>query len=123
LIASVLGLQGQRDELQPSVKVTWGAKSFQTAVKTYTPGTDIFNPSFDQAFRIPITADMVANPGSFRISLLNKTDETGAIDVPFQDVVGAPGLVREDSFDVGGGVTVRARITVQGLQKEELPAR
>jgi Ca2+-dependent lipid-binding protein len=123
LIASVLGLQGQRDELQPSVKVTWGAKSFQTAVKTYTPGTDIFNPSFDQAFRIPITADMVANPGSFRISLLNKTNETGAIDVPFQDVVGAPGLVREDSFDVGGGATVRARITVQGLQKEELPAR
>jgi Ca2+-dependent lipid-binding protein len=123
LIASVLGLQGQRDELQPSVKVTWGAKSFQTAVKTYTPGTDIFNPSFDQAFRIPITADMVANPGSFRISLLNKTNETGAIDVPFQDVVGAPGLVREDSFDVGGGATVRARITVQNLQKEELPAR
>ncbi|KAH7094345.1 hypothetical protein FB567DRAFT_484527 [Paraphoma chrysanthemicola] len=123
LIASVLGLQGQRDELQPSVKVTYGTKSFQTAVKTYTPGTDIFNPSFDQAFRIPITADMVANPGSFRISLLNKTDETGGIDVPFQDVIGAPGLVREDSFDVGSGATVRARITVQGIQKEDLPAR
>ncbi|KAF2027794.1 hypothetical protein EK21DRAFT_91164 [Setomelanomma holmii] len=123
LIASVLGLQGQRDELQPSVKVTWGAKSFQTAVKTYTPGTDIFNPAFDQAFRIPITADMVANPSSFEISLLNKKDETGAIEVPFQDVVGAPGLVKEDSFDLGGGAIVRARITVNGIRKEELPSR
>ncbi|KAF2850393.1 hypothetical protein T440DRAFT_112064 [Plenodomus tracheiphilus IPT5] len=119
LIASALGLQGQRDELNPSVQVAWGDKKFVTAAKTYTPGTDIFNPSFDQAFRIPLTADMLANPaamGNFRISLLNKGVEGGGAEVGFQDVLGAEGLLREESFDVGGGARVRARIVLQGIQ-------
>ena len=73
LIASVLGLQGQRDELNPSIKVTWGTKEFRTAAKSYSPGTDIFNPSFDQAFRIPVTADLLANPGSKFYSTLQTT--------------------------------------------------
>ncbi|KAK1727089.1 hypothetical protein CaCOL14_006958 [Colletotrichum acutatum] len=116
LIASALGLQGQRDELNPSIKVTWGAKEFRTAAKTYSPGTDIFNPSFDQAFRIPVTADLLANPANFKISLLNKADETGAVEIPFQDILQAPGLVKEESFDVGSGATVRASISLRGLQ-------
>jgi Ca2+-dependent lipid-binding protein len=116
LIASALGLSGQRDELNPSVKVTWGNKVFQTAAKTYTPGTDIFNPSFDQAFRIPLTSDMLANPGSFKISLMNKKDESGSVEVSFQDVVSAPGMVKENSFDVGSGASVRASISVHAIQ-------
>ncbi|KAI3545261.1 C2 domain-containing protein [Colletotrichum abscissum] len=116
LIASALGLQGQRDELNPSIKVTWGTREFRTAAKTYSPGTDIFNPSFDQAFRIPVTADLLANPANFKISLLNKADETGAVEIPFQDVLQAPGLIKEESFDVGSGATVRASISLRGLQ-------
>jgi hypothetical protein len=116
LIASALGLQGNRDELNPSVKVTWGDKSFQTAAKTYTPGTDIFNPSFDQAFRIPLTAAMLANPGAFKIALLNKNVESGSAQVGFQDVLGAEGMVKDDSFNVGGGATIRARVLLQGIQ-------
>lgn len=119
LVASALGLSGQRDELNPSVKVTWGDKSFQTAAKTYSPGSDIFNPSFDQAFRIPLTPEMVANPaalGSFNISLMNKTDTSGSIDVSFQDVLDAPGMVKEDNFDVGSGASVRASISVHGIE-------
>ncbi|KAI1875594.1 uncharacterized protein JN550_001880 [Neoarthrinium moseri] len=116
LIASALGLQGQRDELNPSIKFTWGAKEYRTAAKSYSPGTDIYNPSFDQAFRIPVTADLLASPGNFKISLMNKTDETGSVEIPFQDVLQAPGLVKEESFDVGSGATVRARISLRGLQ-------
>jgi Ca2+-dependent lipid-binding protein len=116
LIASALGLQGQRDELQPSVKVTWGDKTFQTAVTTYTPGTDIFNPSYDTAFRIPLTSALLANPGNFKITLMNKKDEAGSAEVAFQDVVSAPGMSLADSFNVGGGATVRASISVYGLQ-------
>ncbi|TLD12199.1 uncharacterized protein PgNI_05089 [Pyricularia grisea] len=116
LIASALGLQGQRDELNPSVKVTWGAKEFRTAAKSYTPGTDIFNPSFDQAFRIPVTADLLANPASFKISLLNKADEVGSVEIPFQDVLEAPGLVKEDSFEVGQGATIKAYISLRGFE-------
>jgi Ca2+-dependent lipid-binding protein len=116
LIASALGLQGQRDELNPSVVVTWGDKKFQTAAKTYTPGTDIFNPAFDQAFQIPLSADMIANPGSFKIALMNKTAETGAVEVPLGDVLSSPGLVKEDNFDVGSGASVRAQIFVHGLE-------
>lgn len=119
LIASALGLQGQREELNPSVQLTWGDKKFQTVAKTYTPGMDIFNPSFDQAFRIPLTSEMVANPaalGSFKLSLLNKTVETGAAEVAFQDVLDAPGMVKDGTFDVGSGASVRASIYVHGIQ-------
>jgi Ca2+-dependent lipid-binding protein len=119
LVASALGLSGQRDELNPSVKVAWGDKVFTTAAKTYTPGSDIFNPSFDQAFRIPLTSDMLANPGNFKISLMNKKDESGSVEVSFQDVVGAPGMVKEDRFDVGSGASVRASISVHGIQVAE----
>lgn len=116
LIASALGLQGQHDELNPSVQVTWGAHEFRTAAKSYSPGTDIFNPSFDQAFRIPVTTDLLSDPGSFKIALLNKNDETGSIEIPFEDVLQSPGLVKEESFDVGYGATVRASISLRGLQ-------
>ncbi|EMR68199.1 hypothetical protein MGN70_001665 [Eutypa lata] len=116
LIASALGLQGQHDELNPSVQVTWGAYEFRTAAKSYSPGTDIFNPSFDQAFRIPVTTDLLSDPGSFKIALLNKNDETGSIEIPFEDVLQSPGLVKEESFDVGYGATVRASISLRGLQ-------
>jgi Ca2+-dependent lipid-binding protein len=116
LVASALGLQGQRDELQPSVKVSWGGKEFRTAVKTYTPGTDIFNPSFDQAFRIPITRDMVNSPTPFRISLLNKEAEAGAIEIPFVDVQNGQDLSVANAYDVGSGATVRVAISLRGLQ-------
>lgn len=116
LIGSVAGLQGQRDELNPSVKVSWGEKEFLTAAKSYTPGTDIFNPSFDQAFRIPLTADLLANPASFKLTLLNKKEETGAFEMPFSDILQAPGLIKEDVFSVGPGVTVRASISLRALK-------
>lgn len=119
LIASALGLQGDRDALNPSIKVTWGAKEYRTAAKSYSPGTDIFNPSFDQAFRIPVTADLLADPANFRISLLNKAEETGFVEIPFQQILQAPGLVREESFDVGSGASVRASISLRGLQASE----
>ncbi|KAK7709187.1 hypothetical protein SLS64_000207 [Diaporthe eres] len=116
LIGSVSGLQGQRDELNPSVKVSWGEKEFFTAAKSYTPGTDIFNPSFDQAFRIPLTAKLLANPESFKLTLLNKKDETATFEIPFSDILQAPGLIKEDSFAVGLGVTVRASISLRALR-------
>lgn len=116
LIGSVSGLQGQRDELNPSIKITWGEKEFFTAAKSYTPGTDIFNPSFDQAFRIPLTADLLANPASFKLTLLNKKDDQGSFEIPFSDILQAPGLIKEESFTVGMGVTVRASISLRALR-------
>jgi len=116
LVASVSNLQGQRDDLNPSVLVSWGGMDFRTAGKTYTPGTDIFNPSFDQAFRIPINRDLVERPSDFRISLLNKTNETGSVQIPFADVLNAPGCNVANAYDVGSGVTVRVSISLNGLQ-------
>lgn len=116
LVASALGLQGQRDELQPSVKVAWGGQEFRTAIKTYTPGTDIFNPSFDQAFRIPITSDILSSGAPFRISLLNKEAETGMIEIPFEDVQNGEGLSVANAYDVGNGATIRVSVGLRGLQ-------
>lgn len=131
LVASALNLQGQRDELKPSVQVKWGGSAggpdpkkpgtFTTATKTYAPGTDIFNPAFDQAFRVPVTREMLANPPGFEIALLNGPDEvTGQVEVPFEEVLGSPGCVKEGEFDVGGGVLVRASISLQGLRPGEV---
>lgn len=116
LIGSVSNLQGNRDELKPSVQVTWGESKFQTAVKTYSPGVDIFNPSYDQAFRIPLTAELLASQSPFVITLLNAKSESGSVQVPFQDIVAAEGLVKEESFDVGNGVSIRASLSVHGVQ-------
>ncbi|KAM0544971.1 hypothetical protein ACHAPJ_011551 [Fusarium lateritium] len=116
LIASVTGLSGQRDELNPSVKITWGDKEETTPAKTYSPGTDIFNPSFDSAFRFPVTADKLSNPPSFHLTLMNGTEKRGTVEIPFQSVSGANGMIREEQFDVGSGVAVRARVSLRGLQ-------
>ncbi|KAK7403515.1 hypothetical protein QQX98_010693 [Neonectria punicea] len=120
LIASVVGLTGQRDELNPSVKVSWGDKEFVTPGKTYTPGTDIFNPAFDTAFRFPITADKISNPPSFKLTLINGTKESGSYEVPFASVVGARGMDLAEEFDVGSGAVVRARVSLRGLQLAKL---
>ncbi|RSL84091.1 hypothetical protein CDV31_016747 [Fusarium ambrosium] len=119
LIAAVAGLTGQRDELNPSVKVSWGDKEFATPGKTYSPGTDIFNPAFDTAFRFPITADMLADPPSFKLTLMNGPDESGSYEVPFASVVDAPTMDLEEEFDVGAGTVVRARVSLRGLQLAE----
>lgn len=117
LVASALGLQGNRDDLNPSVKISWGAgNDFRTATKTYSPGTDIFNPSFDQAFRIPITREMIASPANFKISLMNKEVETGAVEIPFQDVLSGRDLGVANAYDVGNGASVRVAISLRGLQ-------
>ena len=119
LVGSVLGLQGDRDKLNPSVKVTWADQTLATAAKSYSPGVDIFNPSYDQAFNLPITADRAAQDAAFRVALLNGKDEAGAIDIPFADVLNAPGMSLEQKFDVGSGATIRASITLRGTQLAE----
>jgi len=80
------------------------------------PGTDIFNPAFDQTFRIPTTANMVGSGAqSFRIALMNKEAEIGSVEVPFSDVQKAPDMTLEEKFDVGAGATVRASIRLRGI--------
>ncbi|KAI1266181.1 hypothetical protein F5Y18DRAFT_382691 [Xylariaceae sp. FL1019] len=111
LIDRAGGLSGKKEDLNPSVKVTWGKATeepLQTAAVTYAPGTDIFSPSFNTPFRIPITRSMVSQAESFSIILMNKKEEIGKVDVPFQDVVSAPQMTLEREFDVGSGMTVRA---------------
>ena len=116
LVGSALGLQGERDGLKPSVRVAWGGQVLATAVKTYSPGVDIFNPAFDQAFTIPVTAALAAEAAPFRVSLLNGKDEAGGVDVPFADVLNAPGLTLEKKLDVGSGAVVRVCISLRGMQ-------
>lgn len=59
---------------------------------------------------------MIANPGNFKISLLSKTAEAGSFEVAYKDVVNAQDMVKEGSFEVGSGASVRARIMVHGIQ-------
>jgi Ca2+-dependent lipid-binding protein len=123
LVASAFGIKGQRKELKPSVVVTWGkTQRFQTAIKTDAPGTDISNPAFDQAFRLPITTDLVgSSPDKFRIALLDGEKEIGGVDIPFASVADAPDKILQQKFDVGNGATVRASIRLRGIVPGETP--
>lgn len=117
LVASAFGIKGQREQLKPSVVVTWGEKhKFQTAIKEDAPGTDINNPAFDQNFRIPITADLVGSGAeSFRIALMDGEKEVGGKDVPFAEVLKAPDMILRQHFDMGGEGSVRAAICLRGV--------
>lgn len=126
LVAGAFGIKGQREALNPSVKVTWGTKhSHQTAIKTDAPGTDINNPTFDQGFRLPVTpADVSA--GSIKIAVLDKEAEVGAIKIPFEDIQKAPDMTLEDNFDLGSGLKVRASLCLRALKAasmQEVPQR
>ncbi|KAK5119384.1 hypothetical protein LTR85_007740 [Meristemomyces frigidus] len=131
LVAGAFDVQGKREELKPSVIVTWGKQhKFQTAQLAATPGVDINNPTFNQNFRVPLTTDLVGSSSaaeSFRIALMNGEQEVGGVDVPFADVVKAPNMVLQSKFDVGGGATVRASIGLRGVRaasmRQSLPAR
>ncbi|KAK0702156.1 hypothetical protein B0H67DRAFT_392894 [Lasiosphaeris hirsuta] len=114
LVASALGIQGNRLQLKPSVKVSWGGQAFRTAIKTDAPGSDIENPSFDQAFKIPLTSGMVPGP-PVTITLMDSEEERGSVEVPLEDVFSAPNMALETDFDVGNGATVRAGIWLRGI--------
>ena len=119
LVAGATGIKGERSELKPAVKVSWGEKSFCTPTKLDRPGMDIANPGFDSAFRIPVTSDLAAEPQSFKIALMNGDEESGSAEVSFEDVLGAPDMILLDNFEVGFGATVRASICVRGTQLAE----
>lgn len=130
LIAGASNISGARAELNPSILVTWGSRHrFQTAVKTDAPGTDINNPSFDQSFRVLVTPDMVAHGAEdLRIVCMNKETEVGGADVGIVDLMNAPDMTLQDSFEIGGGARVRASFCLRGvkeagLQDLQLPVR
>ncbi|KAF7912093.1 uncharacterized protein EAF01_001114 [Botrytis porri] len=116
LVAGAFDIKGQRETLKPSVVVRWGSKQrFQTAVQTDAPGTDINNPTFDQHFRIPVTATDITD-GNLRIVCMNGESEVGAVEIPFEDLQGAPDMTLQDNFDIGDGARVRASISLRGVK-------
>ncbi|RMZ84856.1 hypothetical protein DV737_g1021, partial [Chaetothyriales sp. CBS 132003] len=123
LVAGAFDIKGKREDLKPSVVVTWGkTQRFQTAIKADAPGTDISNPSFDQAFRLPITTDLIgSSPDQFRIALLDGEKEIGGVDIPFASVADAPDKILQQKFDVGNGATVRASICLRGIVPGDIP--
>ncbi|KAK4539475.1 hypothetical protein LTR36_010911 [Oleoguttula mirabilis] len=125
LVAGVFGIQGKREELKPSVVVTWGAKHhFRTAIQADSVGSDINNPAFNEHFRIPVTTDMVGSGAEgFRFALMNGEKEVGGANVAYADVLRAPGMLLQDRFDVGGGATVRASICLQGVRASSMQGK
>lgn len=113
LVASAFGISGKRQDLKPSVTVTWGEHTFRTVSKSDAPGTDIENPSFDQAFRVALKAGMTPGP-PVRIALMDGEVERGSVEVALEDVLSGEDLGLQKFFDVGDGATVRAGIWLRG---------
>lgn len=123
LIASAFNIKGQRDQLKPSVVVTWGPKHrYQTAVIADAPGYDINNPTFDTSFRMLGTSDLMDGSQNFRIALMNGKAEVGASEVSFEEVHKAPNMTLDKKFEVGEGATVRASICIRGVGPAGVPA-
>jgi len=118
LVASALGIQGQRQDLKPSVAVTWGTNAFRTAVKTDMLGTDIHNPAFDQAFRVPLVAGSIDGAAPVRIALMDGNNEKGSVEISLDEVLAAPDLTVQKDFELGGagGAVVRAAVVLRGLE-------
>ena len=88
----------------------------QTTIHANVPGTGISNPAFDQAFRVPITTDLMGGSSeNFRIALLDGEKEIGAVDVPFAQVADALDKILQQKFEVGDGTSVRASIRLRGI--------
>lgn len=121
LIASVLGIPGERQTLKPSVSVTWGDKAaFRTAIKSDAPGTDVQNPSFDQAFRVPLQAGSLSNAPPVRIALMDGEVEKGSVEVKIKDVLASQDLTLQQDFVVrGNGAVIRAGVVIRGVQLME----
>jgi hypothetical protein len=119
LVASAFGIQGRREQLKPSVKIEWGTHgNFRTAIKQDAPGSDVQNPSWDQAFRIPILAHMIPGP-PVRITLMDGEQERGSVHVPLDEVLAAQNMQLEKFFEVSDGATVRAGIWLRGTAPAE----
>jgi len=119
LVACVRNLSGRRQELKPSVRVIWGDQVWRTAIKTDCPGADIENPSFDQAFKMPIRAGMVPGGPPVKFVLMDKEDEKGEVEVPLEEVLVSQDSVLYRDFDVGNGVTLRAAVWLRGVRLAE----
>ncbi|KAK4224034.1 hypothetical protein QBC38DRAFT_486421 [Podospora fimiseda] len=118
LVARVLGIEGKREDLKPAVKVTWGDKTFQTAVPMDNPGVDLNNPGYDVVYRVPIVKGIdLAGGVPIKIALLNAGQETGSVEIGLDQVLGAPGLALENEFALNGSsAKVRAGIYVRGTR-------
>ena len=66
-----------------------------------------------------MNADMIANPESFRILLINKKGESGSAEVLFRGALDVPSVVKEDKFDVSCSVLLRGSISVREIWPAE----
>lgn len=117
LVASVHHIKGDREALKPSVKVVWGESNFRTAIKTDSPGADVQNPSFDVAYTVPLTASVTVSGASpVRLVLMDGETEAGSVDVPLEQVLGAPDMFLAQDFQLQNGAIIRAAVVVRGTR-------
>lgn len=121
LVASIRGLGGRRrEELQPSVRVDWGAEhTFRTAIKTDAPGTDIENPSFDQAFQMPLKAGILDGAPPVKLTVMDAERDVGSVEVSLDEVLQVENLRLEKVFAIGNGVQLSAGIWLRGIKRAE----
>lgn len=117
LVASVHNIRGDRAALKPSVKVVWGNSNFRTAIKSDSPGADVQNPSYDVAYTVPLTASVtVSGAAPVRLSLMDGETEVGAVDVPLEQVLGAPDMFLAQDFQLQNGAVIRAAVVIRGTK-------
>jgi len=117
LIASASGIKGQRDQLTPSVVVTWGTIG---KILPYLRCMLILCPF---VFRFEASL-----PSAFKFTLMSGEKELGTVDVPLTEVQNAPDGILQSTFATGDGASIKASICIRGIapatmEESPLPVR
>lgn len=116
LVAGVSHLPVTREEVGSYVQVDVYDKTFKTNVVIDVPGTDPLNPSFDAAFRVPLSHEMAQNPCDVKLTLMNNKDNLGSITVAMQDVAAAKDAVLTDEYKLENGAIIKTRVVLHGIE-------
>eukprot|EP00177_Eucheuma_denticulatum_P001788 GFKZ01003201.1.p1 GENE.GFKZ01003201.1~~GFKZ01003201.1.p1 ORF type:complete len:486 (+),score=60.34 GFKZ01003201.1:32-1459(+) len=115
IVAGAKNVSGDRKLLAPHCKVSFCGQNFGTPMVMDFPGCDPNNPAFDSAFRVPLTAELAAEPTDFVFTLMDRKEKLGSVIVPWSDVVDSPGACVSGPFQLESGAALHARVIVSGI--------
>jgi hypothetical protein len=119
LVCQAFNVPIDKDKASSFIKVTCGSSEFVTATVTDCPGVDALNPTYDCAFHMPLTVDVVKN-SDVGFHLMNGTPPStlGSLMVTQSDLVAAKDRTVTGRRKLGNqGASLEFRILLRGVEE------
>jgi len=122
LVVGAFDIPLKKEEAATFVQVVYEGKTFVTGAVVAAPGVDALNPTYDLAFHLPLTPNMVkgGKMKDLSFSLMNgaKTN-LGTTVVTHDQVAAAPENVLTEKRPIGkGGAKVEFRVALYGVDRK-----